>query len=102
MLAPAMLLAQVPELQPEIVFKANYGDSENEYGYVGIVKHNDSNPVAKFYVSTDRIYIHDIFQDNIKVYDLEGNYIRTISAKWERDGKEYGLPAITDISTIRW
>ena len=89
--------AQVPELQPELVFKANYGDSEDEYGYVEIVERDDSNPVAKLYVSTDRIYIHDRMQDNIKVYDLSGNYIRTISAKWEKDGKKLGLPALTDI-----
>jgi len=82
--------SQIPELQPELVFKANYGDSEDEYGYVGIVERDDSSPVAKLYVSTDRIYIHDRMQDNIKVYDLSGNYIRTISAMWEKDGMQCG------------
>ena len=89
--------AQVPELQPELVFKAKYGDAEDEYGYVGIVERDDTNPVNKFYVSTDRIFLHDIYQENIKVYDHDGKYIRTISAKWEKGGNEYGLPAIEDI-----
>ena len=76
---PVAGICQVPEWKSEVVFRADYGNKEDEYGFEGIVEVEDTSPIGVFYISTEYVYVCDLFQGNIKVYDLTGKYIRTIS-----------------------
>lgn len=90
LLAPAELIAQVPEWHREVVVRANYGDKQDEYGYAGIADKKEPEgigPVSVFYVGDKNIWIEDYYQGNIKEYDLSGRFLRAITLERGRPRK---------------
>ena len=92
---PNILFADPIEWQMEVLVKADYGDEADDYGYEGIEKsYQDTSPIGPIYMGQDYIFVGDRFQNNIKMYDFQGNLIRVVSLK--RDQKKYlsrrGLP----------
>jgi hypothetical protein len=78
-LAPAGLVAQVPEWHREVLIRASYGDKQDEYGCAGVSQKEEIGPVSVFYVGEKNIYIEDYYQGNIKEYDLSGTFLRAIT-----------------------
>lgn len=93
LLLPGSLIAEIPVWQPEVLVKANYGDLEFEYGYDNITETGDTSPVSDFYIGSDAIYLFDLFQNNVKIYDLDGEFIRTITTKWPISNRKLKISA---------
>jgi len=90
---PGSLIAEIPIWEPEVLIKANYGDLEFEYGYDDITETGDTSPVSDFHIGSDAIYIYDFFQNNVKIYDLDGEFIRAISTNWPISNRNLKISA---------
>ncbi|MBI4721100.1 MAG: hypothetical protein HY770_07780 [Chitinivibrionia bacterium] len=74
-------LAEVDEWHPRVVVHGRFGDALDEYGYQGIEKHSEPiELVSCFDVTAENILIFDNVKYDVKVYSIDGNYIKTIKA----------------------
>ncbi len=82
-LAPILSQCQVPEWRSTVIVKAEYGSGEGEFCYKDVVSnHPESDQaVSCYYIGSEGIFIVDRYQGNIKIFDLSGRYVRTISVK---------------------
>ena len=81
--APLQLQCQTSEWHSTVVVRATYGSGEGEFCYEDVVRnHPESDQaVSCYYVGSEGIFIVDRYQGNIKIFDLSGKYMRTISLK---------------------
>lgn len=94
--APLQLQCQAPEWHSTVVVRASYGSGEGEFCYEDVVSnHPESDQaVSCYYVGAEGIFIVDRYQGNIKIFDLSGKYMRTISLKLLKRPvpPQWGLP----------
>lgn len=94
--APLQLQCQAPEWHSTVVVRARYGSGEGEFCYEDVVNnHPESDQaVSCYYVGSEGIFIVDRYQGNIKIFDLSGKYMRTISLKLltRPVPQQWGLP----------
>jgi hypothetical protein len=95
-LMPILSECQVPEWRSTVVLKADYGNGEGEFCSKDVVENapESDQAVSCYYVGAEGIFIVDRYQGNIKVFDLSGSYVRTISLKVRTlpVPREWGLP----------
>ncbi len=92
-------LSEIQEWPVETVLIAEYGYEDDEYGFEGIEKCEDTSPVGAFYIDSNHIYVSDRFQNNVKIYDISGNFIKAVTLKGTR-GKVPGSELLVHESVI--
>jgi hypothetical protein len=85
LLLPIRACAQVTEWHSAVVLKAAFGNGEKEFLRNGYHDEGEGEGggIAGSYVCSEGIFISDAVRHNVKVFDLAGNYQRTISITWQ-------------------
>lgn len=81
--AATNLCAQPREWRQEVVFETRFGTASDRYGKDLLERNPESVPrvVSCFTVTQDNILVFDWFKRDIKIYDPQGRYLRTIIAR---------------------
>lgn len=99
LLLPGVLFSEIHEWPVETVFVADYGNEYYEYGFEKVMEHEDTSPVESFYIDSEFIYVSDRFQNNVKIYDYSGKFIRAVQLKGTR-GKVPGSEMLVHENVI--
>jgi hypothetical protein len=80
LLCPALTGARGAGLEQSLLINGRFGGADDEYGFEGIADEKDIplQVVSSFAVASTGIFVFDSVKDDIKVYSLTGEYMRTI------------------------
>lgn len=85
LLSSTTCMAQVPEWHPTVVLKVGYGDEKEELLYKGYRAggEGEGGGIGGFYICSDKIFIVDGIRHEVKVFNLSGEYEKSIRTDWE-------------------